>query len=479
VISAAEYGALDAVGLASAMARGEVSPEEIEMAFRECAGVGYELNAWAECYDDIEFRRVAGPLSGVPIVRKDLGNPEQGRLKEYGSPLGEGLRSHVESVFFKRLKRAGGLLVGRSRVPEFGLSVTTESHHYGHTDNPYGVGFSAGGSSGGSAALVSAGVVPIGHGDDGGGSLRIPASCCGIIGLKPTRGRVSNSPWAGEDLLGLDQAFVLTRSVRDARLLLSVLGVAVPGDPFVPGEAPRQPSSTRPTRSGALRVGVVSGRWGDSEPDPEHVAAVAECGAQLEALGSVVELVDIKFPFEEYCEVLLWVFAEASCALAESLSMRSGRPVSSEFLQHNTLEWIKVGRSRPAWSIYNTFDSLNLISRVLGNAFRSYDIVITPTVAGRPPRAGCFMASVEGFNGVERLNREFEDYVQYCGAFNISGHPAVSIPYGLHSDGLPNSVQIVGKFGREVDVLDVAEMLIRPAGDPLMHITKRGISGRG
>ena len=360
-------------------------------------------------------------------------------------------------------------MLGRSRVPELGLCITCESTHYGATSNPYGRMFSAGGSSGGSAALVSAGVVPVAHGDDGGGSLRIPASCCGVVGLKPTRGRVSNSPWAGEDLLGLDQAFFITRSVRDARLLLAIQGTPVIGDPFIPG-----PDYLGGVGAGwrALRVGLVLDRWGDCAPDTEHVAAVRECGYHLQGLGHTVELVNVRFPFEEYCEIVFWIFAEASCALAESLSERSGRPLSLGCLQPNTLAWIEAGRQRPAWRIYDTFDSINMITRRLGDALAPYDIVITPTVAGRPPLVGEFMEPVADFADLVALNRKMENYVQYGGAFNISGQPAISIPYGLHSDGLPNSVQVVGRLGREGDVLDIAETLMKDAGVPEEHVSR-------
>jgi amidase len=458
---------MDATALASALATGEVSRREVYEAFRSCAGLGDKLNAWAELYDDIAIDAPLGPLTGVPVVRKDLGNPELGRLKEYGTPLAAGHRSATSSVFFDRLVDAGSVVVGRSRVPELGLSVTCESAHFGATVNPYRDGVSAGGSSGGSAALVSAGIVPVGHGDDGGGSLRIPAACCGLVGLKPSRGTISNSPWAGEDLLGLDQAFFVTRSVRDARLLMRVEAVPAPGDPFVPGLA----ASQRPGWSSHQgKVGLVTTRWGDLEPDAEHVEAVEAAGRQLEHLGFVVEYIELAFPFDRYCEVIFWVFAEAACALAESISAATGRPLSAELLQPNTLKWIDAGRIRPAWQVYETFDHINEISRYLGASFAAYDFVITPTVADRPPPTGAFMNSVGELAGLVELNRAMENYVQYCGPFNITGQPAISVPYGLHSDGLPKALQIVGRTGCDLDILDIAEVVLRPCGWPARSV---------
>ncbi|WSQ12380.1 amidase [Streptomyces sp. NBC_01231] len=458
---------MDATEIASAVAAGEATRQEIQDAFMSCAALGDDLNAWSELYDDVDFGARPGPLAGVPLVRKDLGNPEAGRLKEYGTPLAAGHRPTTGSVFFERLTSAGAAVVGRTRVPELGLSVTCESAHFGATVNPFRDGFSAGGSSGGSAALVSAGIVPVGHGDDGGGSLRIPAACCGLVGLKPTRGKISNSPWAGEDLLGLDQAFFVTRTVRDSRLLLRIESISAPGDPFIAGTCDSGPSVADGARA---KVGLVMSRWGDVDPDPEHIDAVTECGSLLAGLGFDVDPVELSFPFDQYCEILFWIFAEASCSLAETLSATTGRPISSELLQPNTLEWIEAGRSRPAWRVYETIDQINEITRRLGRAFAPYDLLVTPTVAGRPPEAGAFMSTVAGRSGLLELNRSMENYAQYCGPFNITGQPAIAVPFGLHSDGMPISVQVVGRYGRDSDVLDLAEVLIKPCGRPARSV---------
>src|SRR5882757_4692927 len=234
-----EYARYDALGLAKLVADGEVMPRELAaLAARAIAAVNPELNAVVETYADrlesLDERTLgAGPFRGVPFLIKDVFGHEAGRKIEFGSRLCRGMVAEQDTAYCRLVKAAGVNIIGRSAAPEYSMAGTTEGALYGNTSTPWRKGYSAGGSTGGGTAAVVAGIVPLAHGSDIGGSIRIPASFCGGVGLKPSRGRVSFAPMIDEGGYGLAQNFVQTKTVRDAAAMLDCLAVPQPGDPFV------------------------------------------------------------------------------------------------------------------------------------------------------------------------------------------------------------------------------------------------------
>src|SRR5215471_1206460 len=291
----AEYSAYDALGLAELVAKKEVSPKELaQTAAAAREKIDGALNAVVELYpdriDDLDERTLGnGPFRGVPLLIKDVFGHEKGRLIEFGSPLCAGMKVEEGTYFVDMLKAAGVNILGRSAAPEYSMAATTESAMFGNTSNPWKRGYSAGGSSGGAQAAVMAGIVPIAHGSDIGGSIRIPASWCGGFGLKPSRMRVSIGPVVDENGWGYSMNFVQAKTVRDAAAMLDCVSIPQPGDPFVipkPDEPYAALAKKAPPR---LRVGIVLDELVGFPVDPEVARAVEAAGKTLADMGHAVE----------------------------------------------------------------------------------------------------------------------------------------------------------------------------------------------
>jgi amidase len=292
----AEYASYDALGLAELVVRKQVSPTELALtAVAAKAKVDGAVNAVVELYPDrieglAEASLGQGPFRGVPFLIKDVFGHEKGRKIEFGSRLCKGMTVEASTAFVDLLKAAGVNILGRSAAPEYSMSATTESILYGNTSNPWKQGYSAGGSTGGGMAAVIAGIVPIAHGSDIGGSIRIPASWCGGVGLKPSRMRVSIGPVVDEGGWGYSMNFVQTKTVRDAAAMLDCVSVPQPGDPFIIPK-PDEPYASLATKApGRLRVGIVLDRLLGIEVDPEVAEAVQATGRMLADMGHAVEI---------------------------------------------------------------------------------------------------------------------------------------------------------------------------------------------
>src|SRR6266487_3681006 len=290
---------LDATAQADLVRRGEVSPGElVKAAIARIEAVNPQLDAVIRTRFDQASRAAAGgppegPFRGVPILFKDLGCMVAGEPTAFGlGPLRD-LAWPVTSYLAEQFLAAGFIPVGRTNVPELGTTVTTEPRSFPPARNPWHPGHSAGGSSGGSAAAVASGMVPVAHANDGGGSIRIPASECGLVGLKPTRGRVSQGPLIGEAWAGGTIDGALTRTVRDAAGLLDVISARMPGEPYYAPPLPRPLAAEVGADPGRLRIGVITDPVADETPSPEVVEAAREAGELLESLGHRVEEVDL------------------------------------------------------------------------------------------------------------------------------------------------------------------------------------------
>ncbi|MER9313617.1 amidase [Mesorhizobium australicum] len=414
------------------------------------------INAVIEFYEDAETvaGADAGIFKGVPFLRKDIGSTEAGRLQEKGSRLFKGYRPHTDSYFFRRARDAGLRTVGRTTTPEFGMSGMTESILHGITGNPWDLERSAGGSSGGAAAAVAAGITPIAHGSDGAGSIRTPASWCGLVGLNPSRGRISGGPDGQDPSFGLSRQFVLCRTVCDMAAALDVFSGPHPGDPFIIVQPNRSyvEELTQPT--GTLRVGVARTRWGAADVDPEVLQAVESTATLLEEMGHTV--MDMKPLYESQCG-RIWL----GCSSANSLEVEAramGRAINVDTLEPINLkiyEYVRDSQGEAA----DVHEALRSMRFRVGVAIQAFDILLTPTMPQVATPNGGVYSTIDPTLSAEEWIEVNAVRCQYTAVFNVTGQPSVSLPMAQSACGLPIGIQIVGRFGDEATLVRIARDL--------------------
>jgi amidase len=348
-------------------------------------------------------------------------------------------------------------------VPELGTTVTTEPEANGPARNPYDVGRSTGGSSGGSAAAVAAGLVPVAHASDGGGSIRIPASECGLVGLKPTRARVSQGPDIGESWAGATIDGVVTRSVRDTAAVLDAIGRPMPGDPYIAPPFARPLVQEVGAPVGRLRVGVLDVDPGERYLDhPQCRAAVERAGKLLEELGCLVEPGTPVGMFDPLFGRFFTATIAGDTALTISAFERVlGRPVRDDELEPRNVRYRAVGKRMTAEDYLGARHMLNRWTRRVAawwaaheDGGQGFDLLVTPTVGAPPPELGWFTAA-----GIDEEGRRINSFMPYTAQFNVTGQPAISLPLHWTDDGLPVGVQLVAAYGREDVLVRVAAAL--------------------
>lgn len=455
-----EYVQYDATGLAALVRRGEVTALELTTSARAAHDqVNPSVNAVVEFYDDAES--VAGSdegvFQGVPFLRKDIGASEAGRLQEAGSRLFKGYRPNADSFYFRRARGAGLRTLGRTTTPELGTAGFTESILNGITRNPWNLERSAGGSSGGAAAAVAAGITPIAHASDTGGSIRIPASWCGLIGLNPSRGRISGGPNSQDASFGLSRMFIECRSVRDMAAALDVFSGPHPGDPFIIVQ-PKRPyieELLQPTRP--LRIGVARTKWGTVDLDPEILTAIDSTAALLEGMGHAITEIEAPFEPAERLKIALSRL-NLSAAWLDDVAERMGRALGSDTLEPINLKLYKYGRNasfRPG----ELHEALRAMRFRAGEAICQFDILLTPTMPTVAlPHGGPASTTNATLTAEEFIKADHALY-QYLGIFNVTGQPSVSLPLAQSQSGLPIGLQIVGPFGDEATLVRVARDL--------------------
>ncbi|MGD9702924.1 MAG: amidase [Acidimicrobiia bacterium] len=462
-----ELARLDATAQADLVRSGTASAVElVEAAIERIERVNPTINAViGGRYDRAraEAREVgrAGPFAGVPLLVKDLGLTMRGEpyhagarfLKELGYVAPE------DSYLAMKFRDAGFITLGRTNTPEWGSTVTTEPLAYGPTRNPWNTDHSCGGSSGGSAAAVAAGLVPIAHGGDGGGSIRIPAGECGLVGLKPSRGRVSHGPAAGETWMGATIEGVITRSVRDAAAVLDEIDGAMPGDPYTAPPPSRPYAEEVGDEPGRLRIGFLDHPpTAEASGHPDCAAAVHDVARLLESLGHVVEpnhpaaLLD-----DGFSRAFTEVVAACTAADADFWERTIGRPLGEDDLEHDNLALAAWGRSRTAADYLTGVDYLYAWSRRVVSWWEPldgtppFDLLLTPTIAVPPPPIGYLAGPAAG--------QHLREVLQYTAQFNITGQPAISLPLVWNEGGLPIGVQLVAAPWREDVLLRIAAQL--------------------
>ncbi|MEV0122225.1 amidase [Streptomyces sp. NPDC050703] len=458
-----EYVGQDAVGLAELVARGEVTPAEVEAAAREAArAVGPRINAvvetWA-CDDGPAPARA--PLAGVPFLIKDIGVSMAGRRMELGSRLAAGNVAHADSALMRRFRRAGLVTFGRTATPELAYSITTEPVLYGPTRNPWDPGRSAGGSSGGAGAAVAAGVVPVAHATDAAGSLRVPAACNGLFGLKPTRGRVSMGPGADEVFSGLAVQGGVSRTVRDSAVLLDQIRGPEPGDPYYAAQPCRSYAEEVTRDPGVLRVGVLPRAWGGRRTAGPVADALSRTVVLLESLGHRVTeaRVGLGADWEEFVLATARLMTANLAASVDGLAAALGRPVDATTLEAETLAGYHYGQRVTGPQLVAALGIRNRVGRSLARTFDAYDVLLTPTLPELPMALGAYAEGAEaldGFDWIARLN----DRSPFTLAFNVAGTPAMSVPVAADpGTGLPVGMQFAAGHGREGRLFRLAGQL--------------------
>jgi amidase len=459
---------LDATAQAQLVRAGRLSPREaVDAAIDRIERVNPRVNAVihplfgkaraAAADPDLP----AGPFRGVPIVVKDL------LCVTAGDPYHAGLRmlrdAHwtetEDSYVAAKLRAAGFVIVGRTNTPELGSMTTTEPVAYGASRNPWSLEHSTGGSSGGSAAAVAAGMTAVAEANDGGGSIRVPASACGLVGLKPSRGRISLGPHLTDMWAGCVSEGVVSRSVRDTAALLDVLAGYMPGDPYTAPPPARPYRDEVGARSGRLRIGVTTRAPGGSIPvHPDCVAAVEGAARQLAGLGHAIDpafptaLDDPDSVIDFAVVVTSWVVRDL-----EHWSRRSGRPIGPDTVEPHNLTLYEMGRAHTAHGYIQAVERLQQHARALLQWWDTgWDLLLTPTMAEPPARLGEFAPTPD--DPTRGFTRSIP-FAIFTSPFNISGQPAVSLPLSWNAAGLPIGVQLVAAYGREDLLVRVAAQL--------------------
>jgi amidase len=458
---------LDATAQADLVRRGEVSPKELtEAAIARIEAVNPQLDAVIRTRFDAARQEADGdlpdgPFRGVPILLKDLGCTVAGEPTAFGLGPMRDLPWPVTSYLAEQFRAAGFVALGRTNVPELGTTVTTEPRSFRPARNPWDTGRSTGGSSGGSAAAVAAGLVPLAHATDGGGSIRIPASECGLVGLKPTRGRVSQGPVVGEAWAGGVADGVVTRTVRDTAAVLDVISGRMVGEPYYAPELPGPLAREVGADPGRLRIGVVDRPGADGYlDDPVCRAAVASAARLLESLGHDVAESAPAAMFEQefvhHFTTLIAADTEATLQAFETLLL--GRPIGDDEIEPRNVYYRQTGRALGAVTYLQSRAWLSMWGRRMADWWTGHDLLLTPTVGGRPPELGWFTEA-----GPEQEGPRIVSFIPYTAQFNMTGQPAISLPLHHTPEGLPVGVQLVAAYGREDILIRIASQLEQAA----------------
>jgi Asp-tRNA(Asn)/Glu-tRNA(Gln) amidotransferase A subunit family amidase len=459
-----EWARHDALALAALVRRRDVTPRELaRQAAAAIAALNPQLNAAIEVFADrvdaLEESSLGdGPLRGVPFAWKDLGAGERGRLQAQGSRLLADFRLPYDSDLAQRVKRAGLNPLARTTCPEFGFTLVTESTLSGVTRNPWSLAHTPGGSSGGSAALVAAGALPMAHTNDGGGSTRIPASFCGNIGLKTSRGMVSLAPDADHLLTPITSELVNTRSVRDTAAALDAMFGASPGEPF-PFAKPERPFLAEVgAPPGRLRIVVSTGAWGPIAPAPAIAAETKRVAKWLESLGHHVEEGTPPLDFAAYLNAFITFWVAGTGAQIAGLEVALGRKAGPDNLE--PIVWLAAQAARSIGAIdYLGAQAVQAAtSRALGAFFETCDVLLTPTVAQPTPRVGSALNLLQTDVSLETWFGPVMAMVPYTPLCNFTGVPAISLPLAQLGE-LPLGMHFIAPMGEDARLIRLAAQL--------------------
>jgi len=452
---------LDATAQAELVRNGDASPTElVDAAIARIEAVNPTLNSviherFEKARAEAQGALPEGPFRGVPFLLKDLETRSVGDPHHAGTSFlkNAGYISDRDDYVTSRLRAAGVVIVGRTNTPEFGTTITTEPESHGATLNPWNTDYSTGGSSGGSAAAVASFMVPAAHASDGGGSIRIPASACGLVGLKPTRGRVSLGPAISESWAGSTTNGVVTRTVRDTAALLDAMSGPMPGDSYATPPLPRPLAEEVGRVPGSLRIGILDHPLLPYvETSSEMASAVHFAVSLLEQLGHKIEDSHPEAMGDpEFTNAFTTVIAAHIAHNLDDWGRVLGREITEVDVEERNWMFATIGRSFTAPQYLKAIFWQQEWSRRMATWWTSdfnpngFDILCTPVLNSSPPKIGWLSDPIEGLGRVTSI-------MQYTAQFNVTGQPAISLPLWWTENGLPVGIQFVAPFGRE-DVL--------------------------
>jgi amidase len=463
-ITEADYMAQDAIGLAGLIAGREITPAEaLEAALARAAKVNPRLNAITmdlseRARAEAASGELSGPLAGVPFLLKDLGPDLAGAPTTCSSRLYANDIAEQDSPLTALYRAAGLVIFGKTNTPELGLEPVTEPAMFGPTRNPWDLTRTSGGSSGGAAAAVAAGILPAAHASDGGGSIRIPASCCGLFGLKPSRGRVSYAP-KDEGWGGFSCGHVVSWTVRDSAALLDIGGQPQPGDPYWTAPPARPFAASAAEDPGPLRIAFTTAAFASEGLDPECAQAVLDAARLCEQLGHHVK--EASPPIDRASLAAAGVVISASVtADLDAVAARRGRPITRDEVEPVTWASYERGRAVSGPLYIQSLRAAHGLGRAVAGFFQDYDILICATLGSPAVPIGHLVGDPPDFDGYARRLFAFMPNTQ---AFNITGQPAASLPLAMSRGGLPIGVQFVGRQAEDALVISLAGQIERAA----------------
>ena len=480
-----EYHKYDGLGLAELVRTKKVSPTElVEEAISRIEAHNATINAVIyKMYE--QARKVAqgkvpdGPFKGVPFLLKDMHATVEGVPTSCGTRILKDVPQPHDSEIVRRYRAAGVILLGKTNVPEFSLLPYTESETFGPTNNPWDLTRTPGGSSGGSAAAVAARLVPLAGGADGGGSIRIPASCCGVFGLKPTRSRTPTGPDIGDIWRGFAQEHVLTRSVRDSAAMLDAIAGPDIGAPYW------APSPTRPyvqevtTEPGRLRIAFTAHPFLGHDVHEDCRKGLTATVRLLKELGHELVEAAPEIDREEFAIAFLTILAGETRDEIDWAAGLAKRKTSFADFEAGTSALALLGQAFSAGDYAKALNYLLASARGVGRFFEGYDVLLTPTLSQPPLPTGSlqpsgaerFMVRLVGrlhaawllnaLGVIKPLANKTFDFIPYTPVFNVTGQPAMSVPLYWNEAGLPIGMHFVGRFGDEATLFRLAGQLER------------------
>jgi Asp-tRNA(Asn)/Glu-tRNA(Gln) amidotransferase A subunit family amidase len=457
-----EYEQYDALGLADLVRRGDVAPEELlEAAIERVEARNPAVNAVTMKLYDYGRKAIAdglpaGPFRGVPFLMKDLTSPVAGVRMTRGSKFfADTPPSPADSEHVKRLRRAGLVIFGRTNTCELGLSLTCEPQLHGPTRNPWNLEHISGGSSGGAAAAVASRMLPIAHASDGFGSIRAPAACCGLVGLKPTRGRNTFAPFAGEGLGGVATEHAVTLSIRDSAALLDATRGAGPGDPYAAPPLAGPYLKDAGTDPGRLKIAWTAAAPNGAKVDPQCLRLLADTVKLCADLGHDVEERD---PEIERAAVVPTFLTLASANTVVNLASHpsAGRPAREHEVERITWLTAKMGEHIGAPDYVRATQTAHRLGRQMAAFHAQWDVLLTPGLSAPAVKLGWLDMMMDDVNEYWRRVFEFSPFTVW---FNLTGQPGLMLPLGQSAAGLPLAVQLVGRFGDESTLIRLGAQL--------------------
>ncbi len=462
----AEYSSYDGMGLAELVRKGEVTAAElVEACIDRIEKHNEKLNAVVYRMDEVARELAAGelpdgPFKGVPFLLKDLLGYYKGVPITSGSRAFRDQISPVDSELVARFKRGGLVTVGKTNTPEFGLISVTKPLLFGPARNPWDLSRTPGGSSGGSAAAVAAGIVPFAHGNDGGGSIRIPSACCGLVGLKPTRARNPMGPLYGDMMSGLVCEHVLTRSVRDTAAVLDITAGPDDGDPYWAPPPKGKFLDAVAREPGQLRIAFSTTELDGKPMHPDAVAAVERAASLCESIGHVVEEGMPKIDYRVFSLAWGGLWAGGAAGSVTSAERFFGITPSEDVFEPLTLAFAEAGDQVSAADYMSGVFLIQMVSREVAKFFRTHDVWMAPTL-GRPPLD---IGAVDVCSrDLDKLIPIMHDFHPCTAIANGTGQPAISLPLYWTAENLPMGVQFAGRFGDEETLLSLAAQLEQAA----------------